>query len=166
MDFLSLARSLAANLTRNALTLREVRVRFQVAGGADDALGIAGLDWQLLRDGTELAHGQTGRNGEISVMMTAWETLVLRVLGTDYNLSIHPGLQAETALPGQQKRLDALGYLTGQLLTPIASSVPDDGLDGPRTQQAIMNFQCDQNLKIDGLAGGQTRGKIRDAIGA
>jgi peptidoglycan hydrolase-like protein with peptidoglycan-binding domain len=54
--------------------------------------------------------------------------------------------------------------MTGYLLTPRGNDVPDDGSDGVRTRQAILNYQTDKPLDIDSIVGNQTRnGLIADA---
>ena len=42
---------------------------------------------------------------------------------------------------------------------------PDDGTDGTRTQQGIMNFQTDTVLTIDGDIGANTKTKLTETMG-
>jgi peptidoglycan hydrolase-like protein with peptidoglycan-binding domain len=49
-----------------------------------------------------------------------------------------------------------LGYNAGQA----------DGINGPKTEHAVLNFQADNNpLKADGLCGPRTQRGLRDAVG-
>ena len=53
-----------------------------------------------------------------------------------------------------QKGLAALGYDPGKA----------DGLDGPKTQAAVREFQAAASIKIDGIVGSETRGALRDRL--
>lgn len=165
-----LARTMEGLPTLNTLvtSLLVVRLRFQIAPGTASDLGIANVPYSLLSGGTQFETGQTDANGEVAVPLSpllTGSTIVVRIFGTDYDLSLHAGLQAINGMNGRQKRLDVLGYMTGYQLTGIANAVPDDGNDGPRTQQSIMNLQTDQNLTIDGDIGPQTTNALRAQTG-
>jgi peptidoglycan hydrolase-like protein with peptidoglycan-binding domain len=152
----------------NVLTLMTIPLRFQIAPGTAASLGIADVDYTISFDGSEIAGGQTNADGEVSIPLLAlMGTLpaVLRILDTDFNLTLHPGLQATNRMDGRQRRLEHLGYMTGYQLVAIGGDQPDDNTDGPRTQQAIMNFQMDESLTVDGDTGNQTTTKLRTAVG-
>jgi len=159
------ARAVRELATRNVLALRRVRVRFQIGGGEDDALGIADAQWELRLNDVEIASGRTDANGEVSFLIAAGERLILNIFGTDYRVGLHPGLEPVAKMEGRQKRLDALGYLTGYLRDSIGNAVPDDGEDGVRTRQAVLNLQCDRNLVIDSVAGRRTRATLTTDVG-
>ncbi|MFT6908785.1 MAG: hypothetical protein ACJAS1_005489 [Oleiphilaceae bacterium] len=160
------ARSITAEASRNALTLRRVKIRFQFAGGADDTLGIEGARWTLTSGKSQVGTGRTAANGEVSFLMSSSETLVLQIFGTQYNVSLHALLQAVTELSGQQKRLDGLGYMAGYQSTPIGDDEPDDGDDGARTRQATLNLQTDSAMAMDSVMGQRTRQKLEETFGA
>jgi len=143
----------------------QLKVRFQICGGEPNGLGISGAEYILLRNGVEIARGSTDGNGEVPIEYLPGEGHVLRLFNTDYPIHLHAGLQPLTSLEGLQKRLDVLGYMTGYLLSPIENDTPDDGDDGPRTQQSVMNFQLDHNLLLDGIVGNQTRNALQSAVG-
>ena len=144
-----------------------VKIRFQIAPGTDANLGIAGVDFEILSAGTQISTGQTNADGEIDVplqpLLTG--TVTVRIFDSDFDLTLHPGLQAVTTLAGQQKRMDILGYITGYQLDTVGNGTPDDGTDGPKTQQAIMNVQADANIAIDGTVGNQTRTEMTNRAG-
>lgn len=144
-----------------------VKIRFQIAPGTDAGLGIASADYRILVGGSEHSTGQTNADGEVEVPLQPLLTghVVVRIFDTDFDLSLHGGLQAVTTRAGQQKRFDILGYVTGYQLTTVGNGVPDDGTDGTKTQQAIMNFQTDANLSIDGTVGNQTRTNLTNRAG-
>jgi hypothetical protein len=146
----------------NTLVLHCVPIRFQIAPGTGAGLGIQGVNYVVTVNGTPFATGQTNADGEVQVPLVAGGATV-RIFDTDYLVTPHPdGLVDITTRRGRQKRLDHLGYMTGYQLGPIANDVPDDDRDGTRTQQAIMNFQTDTGLTIDGDIGNKTEGKLRD----
>ncbi len=146
----------------NTIVLPQVPIRFQIAPGTGAGLGIQGATYVVTVNGTQFATGQTNADGEVMVPLTPGGAVV-RVFETEYTVTLHAdGFVDITTMRGRQKRLDHLGYVTGYQLTPIASDTPDDGTDGPRTQQAIMNFQTDTGITIDGEIGAQTEQKMRD----
>jgi len=156
------------DLVNTLVVSREVlKIRFQIAPGTDANLGIADVDYKILSGGTEIKSGKTTADGEIEVPLQPLLTgaVVVKIFDTDYNLTLHPGLEGIRTRKGQQKRYDILGYMTGYQLTPIASAVADDGTDGTRTQQSIMNLQADSNISIDGGVGPNTRAQITTKAG-
>lgn len=151
---------------KTTLQKKTLRIRFQICGGEVDGLGIAGAEYVFTRSDGERAEGKTDENGEVKIEYVSGQTHAIRIFGTDYRVRLHRGYEEIGTLEGIQKRLDTLGYMTGYLLEPIGNDVPDDGLDGPRTQQAIMNFQADHGLAIDGVPGARTKEALQDAAGA
>lgn len=153
----------------NTLTaIRDVvKIRFQIAPGTGAGLGIANADFRILSGGTEITSGQTNADGEVEVPLQPLLTgnVTVRIFDSDYNLTLHGGLEAVTTLRGQQKRYDIMGYITGYQLTTVGNAAPDDGRDGSKTQQAIMNVQTDGNLSIDGTVGNQTRTELTNKVG-
>lgn len=59
-------------------------------------------------------------------------------------------------LEGVQVALGKLGYDAGTA----------DGLDGPKTQHAVKSFQTDVSIKVDGIAGSETKGALVTALDA
>lgn len=153
----------------NTLTaIRDVvKIRFQIAPGTGSNLGIAGVDFRILSGGTEIANGQTNADGEVEVPLQPLLTgeVTVRIFESDFDLTLHAGLQAVTTRAGQQKRYDILGYMTGYQLGTVGNAAPDDGTDGTKTQQSIMNVQTDGNLSIDGTVGNATRTDLTTKAG-
>ncbi len=56
---------------------------------------------------------------------------------------------------GVQKALSKLGFDPGKI----------DGVDGPKTQQAVRAFQAHASIGIDGKLGKQTRKALADELG-
>ena len=57
-------------------------------------------------------------------------------------------------LEGVQTALTKLGYDPGAV----------DGKDGPRTRGAVVKFQTEAQIKIDGIAGPETKGALRATL--
>ena len=142
-------------------------VRFQFAPGAANGLGITGADFVVTSGGVEIANGTTDANGEVQIpiMPLFSGPVTVTILGADYVFSFHPQAKPE-AEAGVQQRLDKLGYMSGYQLKPLPDAPIDDGKDGTETQQAIMNFQCDENLALDGVVGPNTRAALVSRTGS
>jgi hypothetical protein len=161
-------RSLGDLAGLNVLVLTTIPVRFQIAPGTANDLGVADLDFSITVDGTEVSSGTSDSNGEIPVPLLPLLVArpILHVLGTEYALRLHPDLEDIADLDGQQIRLAQLGYMLGYQLTAVDNDVADDDdEDGPRTQQAIMNFQMDKGLSVDGVVGPNTTKKLKTEVG-
>ncbi len=150
----------------NTLVMPTVRVRFQICPGNRAGLGIANVPYQVLLNGAKLKDDTTDANGEatVEILVIQQGGAVLHIFDTDYNLSFSV-LHALSATPGQQKRLEVLGYFTGYQLVALLNNPVDDGVDTPGFQQAIMNFQTDQVLAIDGIIGPKTRASMQNVGG-
>jgi hypothetical protein len=142
-----------------------LRIRFQICGGTAEGLDVPGADYEVRRGGTVIRRGTTRPGEDIEIHYRAGQEHRLRIFDTDYVIRPHAGLAPVTELAGAQKRLEILGYLTGYQLEPLEDDPPDDSVDGPRTQQAIMNFQADRGLRLDGLLGEETRRSLEEAAG-
>lgn len=167
------ARTLADLTHTNTLVVVTdgVRLRFQIAPGAGPGLGIPDIQVRILSGGQEIATRTTNSDGEVVIPLQALLSgpVTVEALDTEYDLTLHPGLANIDTKAGQQKRLDVLGYIAGYQLSHARLPVPDDGTDGTRTQQAIMNFQADQTdatFAIDGDIGPQTKATLRRDAGA
>lgn len=53
-----------------------------------------------------------------------------------------------------QNKLASLGYDVG----------PIDGIFGPRTERAVIQFQKNNGLKVDGIVGPQTYGMLENLV--
>lgn len=179
-DALDLIRTVVARTAEALATLNTIvfpgptfRMRFQIAPGAGPDIGISNAAFRVLGPGdVELATGNTNAEGEVPIPLQpllssrASSPLVVEILGTRFPLRLVNQLPAVSQLNGQQLRMHVLSYMTGYQLVPIANARPDDGADGPRTQQSFMNFQMDEALFVDGDVGPQTRGQMTTRTGA
>jgi hypothetical protein len=62
---------------------------------------------------------------------------------------------------GQKARLNNLGYFAG-----LAEEESDDDESKRRLLAAIEEFQCDQQLKVDGICGPNTQAKLKEVYGS
>ncbi len=163
-----ISRTLTGLLGVNTLVTAVCKIRFQIAPGTAGGLGIGGAPFALSLAGAILVNGTVTADGEVTIplLLALGGGLVLRVFDTDYPITIRDDYQDASTLAGQQRRLDVLGYLSGYQLRQADNAAADDGKDGPRTQQSIMNFQMDQHLAIDGEVGPRTTAALRREAGA
>ena len=105
-----------------------------------------------LRIGKALATSEDGRL-ELQIPPTVKEGVL--TLGTS-KTSIRIGhLNPITELSGQIGRLNNLGYDAGDVAAEI----------GPRFYGAVEEFQCDQDLDVDGICGPKTLAKLEEVHG-
>lgn len=64
-------------------------------------------------------------------------------------------LDPETTISGQQGRLANLGYYWGEI----------DGEDSPDFRSAVEEFQCENDLSVDGICGPNTQAKLKQIHG-
>lgn len=67
-------------------------------------------------------------------------------------------------VPGQQARLNNLGYLAGDPAAP-AGTPEEEEVKFRQFQSAIEEFQCDFGLTVDGICGKKTQAKLVDVHG-
>ncbi len=123
---------------------------------------LANLAYTLVVAGQTL-QGQTGGDGLLeqpippnATQGTLNVTLPPELGDTGYTWNLQLGsLDPETEVTGVQARLNNLGYNTG----------PVDGIQGPRTTDAIQQFQAKYGLDVDGVVGPITRSKLVEVHG-
>ena len=168
--FDAIARLFADATAHNTLVIRTVEVNFQrcPSHSSGDSRGIDTLNWRVMSGGVEIQNGVTDDSGlvEVQVRGNADSTLELLHAGApvaQYRVRLRPGgYEADTSPAGWQRRLMQLGYHVGH------SSPQGDGVDGDvgkKTDKAILDFQVDEQIGIDGDVGAGTRGKLNDQCG-
>jgi hypothetical protein len=162
-----LARTISGLDNLNTLVIPTFPLRFQFAPGRQSGVGTAGAAFQIFAAGQQIGGGITNNQGEVPVpiaQLVFSSPVVVHIFDTDYNVTMGPSDVSES-LPGWQKRLEVLGYMTGYQLVPIGSDRADDNDNGPRTQQSVLNFQIDQSLEVDGDIGPKTSGGLKSEAG-
>ena len=176
----NVARTAAGLTGGNTLALPrfDLPIRLQICPGDQGGIGIANVPFTVLLPGVAggelfpIAQGTTTADGDIMInsLHILLGPVTVQILGSEYEFSLHTGMQAVGTTAGRQKRLDYLGYERGHLTTPRLSSVPDDGNDSSAHQGAIMNFQADfhtsDNLVIDGVIRPASGTVLRAKVGA
>ena len=123
---------------------------------------MAGAAYQL-KVAESSVEGRTGPNGLLEQTIpqaAATARLSVKVDRPDgitgYTWDLRLGtLDPQTTMTGIQARLNNLGYNTGPVI----------GIQGPRTTEAIKEFQEKYGLDVDGIAGPVTQGKLVEVYG-
>jgi hypothetical protein len=153
----------------NTLDSRTIEIFFQKspAPPTGDSRGIESLDYEIVDGTTVLQSGSTGEDGRIEVPVTGGQAqLRLTWQGNPvatYELHLRDDpYEAVTTITGVQRRLRNLGYHLGH------AGADADGIDGDlgeRTDDAILDFQIDNELVIDGAVGTGTQNELNDVVG-
>lgn len=162
----SVARLTPAAAGRNTVVTRTVDIFFhrspQLPGGAA-ARGIPDIDWRVTSGGSPIANGRTGADGKVTVPIRSGRPSLLEVLIGGNPVATYTiterrvAAEATTSLHGQQRRLRSMGYHLG--------SGEVDGQMGRITDRAILEFQADQAVDMDGVVGPVTRGQFTAQAG-
>lgn len=78
------------------------------------------------------------------------------------------GQKITPVIPTQFLKLGSRGmnvYNLQKCLNFLGASLATDGIYGPKTKQAVKDFQTKYNLLIDGIYGPQTQKKLREVVG-
>jgi len=112
------------------------------------------INGSLLEDPNGLGN-ETDADGVIECCIPHNATEVKLIIDDDtWNLTLSH-LDPIDTVEGLQERLNNLNYPVG----------PVDGIEGPRTREAVRNFQRDYDLKVDGLYGPKSQEKLRQVHG-
>ena len=153
------ARSSVGTTHKGTLVLKTLKVTFQkypgTAGSKADR-AIASFDFQLQIAGKVAKRGKTDADGTAVVKLPAGSNGALEIFGTRYTLSAIPSMPSLPSVKGRQRRLQHLGYELGEV----------DGSIGPKTGNAILNFQADNApLDTDGTAGAPMQAQLKTQFG-
>jgi peptidoglycan hydrolase-like protein with peptidoglycan-binding domain len=171
MNVTSIARLMAGSAAFNTVNIPTVNIFLQKSPGkpSGDQRGITGVTFQVIKDGAEIQTGTTAADGKV-VMQVPGGSAILRLnaggASTDYNVSVrNDAIEGAGTDAGKQRRLRMLGYHLAH------AGADGNGVDGsaiPSTQfdRSVLEFQADQGLAMDGIAGPATQGAITSAAGA
>lgn len=153
------ARSAPGTTTPTTLAVTTVELYFQVYPGTrttgSTAIGIANVPCTVTVGGARSVSMTTDADGRIRVSIPAGGQATVRIFDTDFEVTARSTLEAVTTVAGQQRRLLALGYDLGP------SGV--DGDRGTQTEAAILHFQADAGLRIDGNFGSASQAELQSA---
>ena len=148
-------RSAQGTTSRNVLDHgRPILVLSDIPG--PDGIPLMNTPWQLFLDDTEVASGVTDSEGRVIVRVPLKPDKVYRLEYPGRSVEIGASeLEDVGSTKGMQQRLALLGYDPG----------PSDGISGPLTESALMEFQKDYDLLLDGIYGPESKAKILEVHG-
>jgi putative peptidoglycan binding protein len=164
-----ISRLVRDSIAHNTLDSRTIEVFFHKspAWSEGDNRGIEHLDYEIVAGGVTIQSGSTDSSGRIEVPITGGQAELRLTFGGNpvatYQFSTRDDtFEAGNTIAGVQRRLRTLGYHLGH-----AGSNADgiDGNLGGKTDAAILDFQIDNQLQIDGVVGTNTLGKLNDIVG-
>jgi len=139
-----------------AIRVRTLELIFQSYPGTEAAAAVSGLDYEVQVGRGPVRRGTTAVDGKITLRLPAGVRAQVTVMGTVYQITARGALESQATVRGQQRRLNMLGYNAGGA----------DGINGPKTEYAVLNFQADHSpLLVDGLAGPRTQQALHNAVG-
>ena len=158
------ARLTAEAPNHNTLIGRRVTLYFQTAPGIPSSSGskwgIKGLDYKVFWGAQEKQTGQTSSNqsGKVVVVVCSNPSTktILEILGTRYEIIRLKNFAPTKTVRGIQQRLTILGYYCGELIANENAIVENKDLyniPNVETEQAILDFQADNDLFTDALFG-------------
>ena len=127
---------------------------------------MAGTQYQLMIDGKVIAKAADGKGKlEVEILPSATDAqLIIKNTESPVNeiaIPIKIGhLDPVEERSGQAQRLNNLGYFAGP------DPVNDEAENERFFLSAMQEFQCDNNLAVDGICGPQTQGKLVQIHGA
>lgn len=148
----------------NAINVRTVDIYFQSYPGAPSTKrGVQGLEYQVLADGILIQSGQTGDNGKVKVRVAPGVRTVLRILSSEYEVSLIGSFHPIEQMRGVQQRLAVLGYKIGHL---HGDNRRADTYNNPDedTERAILNFQADNDLTPDAMFGPKSEKALKKVM--
>lgn len=151
-------------------TTADVVLALQTAPGTDADTIINAGEAKIVADGKE-SPVKPQANGFYGMKVKIGGTVDLKVLGTTYTIKHEPEATLEDEakglvlagwqklgdlgqVHGRQRRLQLLGYYTGRV----------DDERGEKMERAVLDFQADNNLRTDGITGGNTNPKLDNVV--
>jgi len=147
----------------DTLDVPTVEIFFQRWPGVNSGndRGVDGMEFQVSAEGRVIQRGRTGPDGRIEMQVrgvaSTLQILSAGAVVSEYSVSTHDAMEAVTTVEGQQRRLLILGYDVGP-----------DGVDGQRggvTERAMLDFQADTGITMQGRASTETRNRLTAEAG-
>lgn len=171
MSVTPISRLVAGSTALNTLNLRTVVIYLQKspAKPSGDQRGIAGVDWEVVKDGDVFQTGTTGKDGKIEMWVPGGSaTLRVKAAGAtaEYAVSVrNDRIEELDSVMGPQRRLRMLGYHLGH------SGGEGNGVDGiarPSREfdRSVLEFQADSSRKMDSLMEDAAAGALKREAGA
>jgi len=146
----AIARLVAGFDAFNALNVKTTAIYLQkYAGPPSVEAGIANLEFEVVTNGVVTQKGRSGGNGKIEVRVSPGASAVLKVMGSEYTISLsNTAFAAVTTEIGRKERLRYLGYQIGHY-GANGDGVDDDATPRFEYERAILDFQADHSKTTD-----------------
>ena len=133
----------------NAVNVRTVDVYIQVSPGAPgDERGVENLKYEVLSNDQVIQTGLTDKEGKIQVFLFPEARTILKVLGTEYEISITDAAFSNVnTTKGKKERLRYLGYQIGH--DGANGNGVDDEDERYEYERSILDFQAAHGLDLD-----------------
>jgi hypothetical protein len=129
---------------------------FQRYPGQDPKSGIANVPYKIMDGSKQIDSGKTDSEGRVFIGFKPKVGITVEILGSKFPITNLTKIPSISTTKGLQRRLKITGYYSGRV----------DGVYGPRTERAMLNFQADHDpLKMDGSPGNSTNSKLKDEVG-
>jgi len=171
MSATPISRLVAGSTALNTLNIPTVEIYLQKspAKPSGDQRGIAGVDWEVVKDGDVIQTGTTGKDGKVEMWVPGGSaTLRVKAAGAtaEYAVSVrNDRIEELDSVMGPQRRLRMLGYHLGH------SGGEGNGVDGiarPSREfdRSVLEFQADSSRKMDSLMEDVAAGALKREAGA
>jgi hypothetical protein len=129
---------------------------FQRYPGQDPKSGIANAPYKIMDGSKQIGSGKTDSEGRVFIGFKPKTEITVNILGSIFSIKNLTKIKPINTTEGLQRRLKITGYYGGKV----------DGIYGPRTERAMLNFQADHDpLKMDGSPGNSTKSKLANEAG-
>ncbi len=160
-----IARLLRVAKAHNSINVKTVKIYFQTSPGVPgkDKRGIEGLDYQVMCEGIPIQGDKTDKNGMAKVRVAPGVRTILKILGSEYEVSLIGGFRPIEQMRGVQQRQAILGYKIGLLHgdNRRANTYNNPNEDAER---AILNFQADNDLFPDAMFGPKSEKALKKVM--
>ena len=136
------------------VTLKVIFQKYPGTAGTDADRAIANVPVHIRVIGVSERDVQTAADGSVNVTMPQNGTAVIETLGTQYVLTALDALENVNNLDGVKRRLEILGHDVGTINTTMDQD----------TERAVLNFQADNGIRMDGVITAATRTAIQNAV--
>jgi len=144
-----IARLVARFQGQNAINVPTADIYIQkVPGTPSGARGVPDLEYEVVINGRVTQSGRTGNDGLIKVRVPAGPAPVLRVMGSEYEISITNAAFANVnTTKGKKERLRYLGYQIGH--AGANGNGVDDENQRFEYERSILDFQAAHGLDLN-----------------
>lgn len=147
---ISVARLIADINAFNAIMVQKADIYIQKYPGPPNVnAGVEKLDYTVETNGRVTQSGKSGANGKIEVRVLIGSKTVLKVMGTEYEVSISGAAFAPVANHlGRKERLRYLGYQIGHY-GPNKNGVDNNSTPRFEYERSVCDFQADKGNTHD-----------------